>query len=190
MLKDSLPADPTVRNFIYTVHNDAIYFQENSRMYLQDITGKKAERIRGMVRLTATVRELIDFQNYKSETLTAADYEEQLQEHIRKLNSVYDQFVKHYGYVNSYANVIAFSRDANAPLLRSIEKERKGEKGVFDKSAMFYKATIKPKVTPTAVFFAEECIPRQKKSRRCDAEFIFKHYRVYKRYDRSERNGY
>ena len=61
VLKDSLPADPAVRNFSYAIQNDAIYFQENSRMYLQDITGKKAERIRGMVGITAAVRTLIDF---------------------------------------------------------------------------------------------------------------------------------
>lgn len=158
VLKDSLPADPVVRNYSYTVVDDAIYFQENSRMFLQDITGKKAERIRGMVEITYAVRALIDFQNQQSGDLPTAEYENELQEYIRKLNVTYDRFVKHYGYLNSYANVIAFSRDVNAPLLRSIEKERKEEKGIFDKSAMFYKATIKPKVMPKAVFSAEEAL--------------------------------
>ncbi len=158
VLKASLPADPAVRNFSYAVADDAIYFQENSRMYLQDITGRKAERIRGMVEITAAVRTLIDFQNQQSGELPTAEYEQELQGHIHSLNVVYDRFVKEYGCLNSYANVIAFSRDANAPLLRSIEKESKTEKGVFEKSAMFYKATIKPKITPKAVFSAEEAL--------------------------------
>ena len=158
VLKDSLPADPVVRNFSYAIRDDAIYFQENSRMYLQDITGKKAERIRGMVEITAAVRTLIDFQNQQTGDLPTAEYENQLQEHIRRLNMVYDRFVKEYGNLNSYGNVIAFSRDANAPLLRSIERESKTEKGVFEKSAMFYKATINPKTMPKAVFSAEEAL--------------------------------
>lgn len=158
VLKDSLPADPAVRNFSYAIRDDAIYFQENSRMYLQDITGRKAERIRGMVEITAAVRTLIDFQNQQTGDLPTAEYENQLQEHIRRLNMVYDRFVKEYGYLNSYGNVIAFSRDANAPLLRSIERESKTEKGVFEKSAMFYKATINPKTMPGAVFSAEEAL--------------------------------
>ena len=94
-------------------------------MYLQDITGRKAERIRGMVEITAAVRALIDFQNQQSGELPAEEYESELQEHIRRLNTVYDRFVKEYGWLNSYGNVIAFSRDSNAPLLRSIEKESK-----------------------------------------------------------------
>ena len=158
VLKDSLPADPAVRNFSYAIQNDAIYFQENSRMYLQDITGKKAERIRGMVGITAAVRTLIDFQNQQSGDLPTVEYEQKLQGHIDHLNKVYDRFVKKYGYLNSYGNVIAFSRDANAPLLRSIERESKTEKGVFEKSAMFYKATIKPKVISKVVFSAEEAL--------------------------------
>ncbi len=158
VLKASLPADPAVRNFSFTVVDDTIYFQENSRMYLQDITGRKAERIRGMVEITHAVRALIDFQNQQSGELPTAEYESNLQEHIRRLNTVYDRFVKDYGYLNSYGNVIAFSRDSNAPLLRSIEKESKAEKGVFEKSAMFHKATIKPKTMPKAVFSAEEAL--------------------------------
>lgn len=158
VLKASLAADPAVRNFSFTVVDGAIYFQENSRMYLQDITGRKAERIRGMVKITHAVRALINFQNQQSGELPTAEYERKLQEHILRLNTVYDSFVKKYGCLNSYGNVIAFSRDSNAPLLRSIEKEGKTEKGVFEKSAMFYKATIKPKTMPKAVFSAEEAL--------------------------------
>lgn len=74
------------------------------------------------------------------------------------MNRVYDGFVKQYGSLNSYGNVIAFSRDSNAPLLRSLEQKSKTEKGVYEKTPMFYKATIKPKVMPSVVFSAEQAL--------------------------------
>ncbi|WP_242843376.1 DUF6908 domain-containing protein [Kineothrix alysoides] len=154
----SIPADPYVRNFSYTVVDEKLYYREHSRMYQQNITGKKAERIKGLVELAQVVRSLIAFQNEQNAGLPTAEYEAELRTHIDNLNMVYDRFVKSYGYINSYANVIAFSRDANAPLLRSIEKERKDEKGIYDKTAMFYKATIRPKIMPSVVFSAEEAL--------------------------------
>jgi len=161
VLEDSIPADPKVHNFSYTLVEDELYFRENSRMYRQNITGRKAERIRGMMEVTAAVRSLIDFQtgdDAGTHDLPTMEYETQLQEHIDKLNRVYDAFVKKQGYLNSYANVIAFTRDANAPLLRSIEREKKEQKGVWEKTPMFYKATIKPKSIPKAVFSADEAL--------------------------------
>lgn len=154
----SLPADPHVRNFSYTFVGNDLYYREHSRMYPQDITGKKAERIKGQLHITQAVRSLIDFQNQKNDSLSLTEYERILQTYLVKLNTVYDDFIKKYGYLNSYANVIAFSKDANAPLLRSIEKERKKEKGVYDKTAIFYKATIRPKRMPKVVYSAEEAL--------------------------------
>lgn len=134
-------------------------------MYEQDITGKKAERIKGLVEITQAVRRLIDFQNQEQESRSATEYEAALQEHIRNLNRVYDRFVKEYGYINTHTNVAAFSRDANAPLLRSIEREKKdetkenGQNNVcYEKTAIFYKATIRPKAMPTVVESAEEAL--------------------------------
>lgn len=161
MLPESIPADPNVRNFSYGLSDGELYYRENSRMYKQNITGRKAERIRGMLEITAAIRSLIDFQNSEYadlHELPTMEYEKQLQEHIAHLNHVYDAFVKKQGYVNSYANVMAFSRDANAPLLRSIEAEKKGQKDVWEKTAIFYKATIKPKVMPKTVHSAEEAL--------------------------------
>lgn len=161
VLDDSLPADPKVRNFSYTVVDDVIYFQEHSRMYQQDITGKKAERIKGMVELTGIVRDLIAFQadsGYLERELTDEEHEVQLQIRLETLNQVYDRFVEKNGAINSRANVMAFARDSSAPLLRSIEKEDKQKKGVFEKTALFYKATVKPKVTPKIVFSAEDAL--------------------------------
>ncbi|QOX64418.1 helicase [Anoxybacterium hadale] len=161
MLPESIPADPNVRNFSYGLMDSELYYRENSRMYKQNITGRKAERIRGMLGITAAIRSLIDFQNSEYadlHELPTMEYEKQLQEHIAHLNQVYDAFVKKQGYLNSYANVMAFSRDANAPLLRSIEAEKKDQKDTWDKTAIFYKATIKPKVMPKTVHSAEEAL--------------------------------
>ncbi|XCH80136.1 MAG: helicase-related protein [Candidatus Dehalobacter alkaniphilus] len=161
MLPESIPADPKVRNFSYGLMDSELYYRENSRMYKQNITGRKAERIRGMLEITAAIRSLIDFQNSEYADLyelPTQEYEKQLQEHIAHLNHVYDAFIKKQGYLNSYANVMAFSRDANAPLLRSIEAEKKDQKDVWEKTAIFYKATIKPKVMPKTVHSAEEAL--------------------------------
>lgn len=161
VLPESIPADPNVRNFSYGLVDDELYYRENSRMYKQNITGRRAKRIRGMVEVTAAIRSLIDFQNSEYadlHELPTMKYEKQLQEHISHLNHVYDTFVKKQGHLNSYANVIAFSRDSNAPLLRSTEVEKKDQKDVWEKTAIFYKATIKPKVMPKAVFSAEEAL--------------------------------
>ena len=153
-----LPADPGVRNFSYTLVDNRLYYREHSRMYPQETAGKRAERIKGLVEITQTLRGLIDFQNQEQGTMPEAEYETALKAHIENLNTVYDHFVKAYGYINSSANVTAFSQDANAPLLRSIEKERRDEKGVYDKTAIFYRATIRPKNLPTVVFSAEEAL--------------------------------
>lgn len=156
--RKSIPADPEVRNFSYTEVGGKLYYREHSRMYEQDITGKKAERIKGLLEIARAVRRLIDFQNREQGILPVPEYETALREHIGRLNGGYDRFVKEFGYINANVNVAAFSRDANAPLLRSIEKERKEEKGVFDKTAIFFKATIRPKVIPSVVNSAEEAL--------------------------------
>lgn len=161
VLDASLPADPKVRNFSYTVVEDTIYFQEHSRMYQQNISGKKAERIKGMVELTGLVRDLIAFQADPDDSereLSEADYQSHLQSRLKTLNQAYDRFVKEHGFINARANVMAFARDSSAPLLRSIEQESKQEKGIFEKTPMFYKATIKPKVVPKVVYSAEEAL--------------------------------
>ncbi len=156
--RQSIPADPAVRNFSYTLVDGKLYYREHSRMYPQDMEGKKAGRIRGLVGVTKSLRALIDFQNEKESVLGKNEYESALKYHIEELNRVYDRFVKEYGYLNSRTNITAFSRDANAPLLRSIEKERKEEKGVYDKTAVFYKATIHQKSLPAVVFSAGEAL--------------------------------
>ena len=158
-------ANPEVRNFSYALVEGKVYYREHSRMYEQDISEKKAERIAGMVGIAQAVRCLIEYQNREYGNLSMEEYEGGLQERITKLNVVYDRFVKEYGYINAYANVMAFSRDANAPLLRSIEKEKKNsdehkekKEVCYEKTAMFYKATIRPKTIPSVVHSAEDAL--------------------------------
>jgi N12 class adenine-specific DNA methylase/superfamily II DNA/RNA helicase len=160
-LKASIPADPAVRDFSYALVDNAFYYRENSRMYRQNITGMKAERIRGLLTIRSSLRALIDFQTnpYRDGTeLTGSAYDLELKTLIGELNQKYDAFIKKYGYINSLANVIAFSKDSDAPLLRSIEDEKENEKGVFEKTAVFFKATIKPRVIPKSAETAEEAL--------------------------------
>ncbi|MGL5437156.1 MAG: SNF2-related protein [Lachnospiraceae bacterium] len=180
-LEETLPADPNVRNFSYAVVDDAIYFQEHSQMYKQDISGKKAERIKGMVELTGLVRDLIAFQadtDYADRDLTKEEFEEGLQSRLKELNQTYDRFVSSNGPVNNRTNVSAFSRDSNAPLLRSIEQENKQQKGVYEKTPMFYKATIKPRIIPKTVFTVEDGIKVSLNQKgRLDLAFMTEIYR-------------
>ncbi len=157
---ESIVADPAVKNFSYTLVDEKIYYREHSRMYHQDITGKKAERIKGMIGIHQAIRAIIDFQTnaHNREYLEPVIYEQQLQALIQKLNQVYDQFVSKYGYLNSYANVIAFSKDGAAPLVRSVEEEVKDQKGEYKKTAIFYKPTIHQYSMPKKAENAEEAL--------------------------------
>lgn len=157
-LLDSIPADPHVKNFTYTIINDELYFRENSRMYRQNITGRKAERIKGLIEIRSALRNLMDFQTdpTNSEELPTEVYQSKLQDLLNNLNHEYDHFVRKHGYINSLGNVIAFSKDADAPLLRSIEEENDDHS--YSKTAVFYKATIKPRVMPKVSQSAEEAL--------------------------------
>lgn len=161
VVQKSINADPNVKNYCYAMVDDDLYYRENSRMYLQSITGKKRERIEGLIEIRSALRSLIDFQThpaYDEGDLPTMSYETELQGLLDNLNKKYDSFVKKYGYINSLGNVSAFSKDSDAPLLRSIEQENSDEKGVYDKTAVFYKATIKPKTMPKSADSAEEAL--------------------------------
>jgi len=176
---DSIAADPKVKNFSYAVIDGEIYYREHSRMYHQEITGKKAARIKGMVGIHGAVRELVDFQTneYNREHLTPAEYEVQVQERIQALNQVYDRFIAEYGYINSYANAIAFSKDIAAPLIRSIESEIEDQKDEYEKSAIFYKPTIRPQSLIIKAESAEEALRISlNKKGRVDLDFMSQIY--------------
>lgn len=147
---NSIPADPTVRNFSYTVLDDKIYFRENSRMSPVEVSATAENRIKGMIGIRDCVRNLIELQ-----TEDYSDSEiKQVQE---KLNTLYDGFTKKYGLINSRANTSAFSDDSSYALLSALEVIN--EDGELERKAdMFFKRTIKPHKPVTEVDTADEAL--------------------------------
>lgn len=147
---ESIPADPNVRNFSYTVVDDKIYFRENSRMNLVDLPKATEERIKGMVEIRDCVRTLIDYQ------LNEYGDDDIRNQQIR-LNSLYDSFTKKHGLINSTGNARAFSEDSSYHLLSSLEVL--DENGELERKAdMFTKRTIKQKAEITSVDTASEAL--------------------------------
>jgi N12 class adenine-specific DNA methylase/adenine-specific DNA methylase len=146
----SIPADPTVRNFSFTIVDDAVYFRENSRMKAVDMPSATLERVKGMAELRDCVRELIDFQLHE---YPDADIREKQSE----LNTLYDDFTKKYGLINASANKKAFSEDSGYYLLCSLEFL--DENGKLErKSDMFSKRTIKQNAVITSVDTSSEAL--------------------------------
>lgn len=147
---NSIPADPEVRNFSYTVVDDKIYYRENSRMAPVDVSATAENRIKGMIAIRDCVRNLIEMQ-----TADYPDYE--VEKEQQKLNELYDTFSKKYGLINSRANVSAFSQDSSFALLSALEVL--DENGELERKAdMFTKRTIKPHTPVTSVDTASEAL--------------------------------
>ena len=147
---NSIPADPTVRNFSYTVLDDKIYFRENSRMSPAIVSATAENRIKGMVAIRDSVRNLIELQT--------EDYpDSEIKQAQEKLNTLYDSFTKKYGLINSRANTSAFSDDSSYALLSALEVIN--EDGELERKAdIFYKRTIKPHKAVTEVDTADEAL--------------------------------
>ena len=146
----SIPADPSVKNYSYTVIDDKVYYRENSRMFEKDLPITTASRIKSMVRIRDCVRHLIELQ-------VENDSEMDIQEEQRRLNALYDNFVKKYGRINSRGNNQAFSEDGSYYLLCSLEVL--DSKGNFKRKAdIFTKKTIKAKTEITKVDTANEAL--------------------------------
>ncbi len=147
---NSIPADPTVRNFSYTVVDDKIYFRENSRMSPVEVSATAENRIKGMIAIRDSVRNLIELQT--------EDYpDDDIKQAQQKLNTLYDAFTKKYGLINSRANTSAFSDDSSYALLSALEIIN--ENGELERKAdMFYKRTIKPHKAVTEVDTADEAL--------------------------------
>ena len=146
----SIPADPNVRNFSFTLVDGAIYYRENSRMFPveQSLTGQS--RVKGMIAIRDCVRRLIEYQ-----TESAPD--EIVEREQRELNRLYDSFTAKYGLLNSRANTTAFSPDSSFPILCSLEVL--DENGNLErKAAMFSKRTIKPYIAVSRVDTASEAL--------------------------------
>lgn len=146
----SIPADPNVRNFSYTIVDGSIYFRENSRMHPVDASVTAENRIRGMIALRDCTRRLIELQ-------TEGYPDEDIQQEQEKLNVLYDDFTKKYGLINSRGNSLAFSEDSSYCLLCSLEVL--DEEGSFKRKAdMFTKRTIRPHEAVTHVDTASEAL--------------------------------
>ncbi len=147
---NSIPADPNVRNFSYTVYDDKIYYRENSRMTPVEISATAESRIKGMIGIRDCVRRLLDLQ-------IEGYPDEDIQSEQQRLNNLYDSFTAKYGLINSRANVSAFSQDSSFSLLSALEII--GDDGQLERKAdMFFKRTIKPHVPITSVDTSSEAL--------------------------------
>ncbi len=144
----SIPADPDVRNFSFTVVDGKIYYRENSRMNPVDVSTTAENRIKGMIAIRDCVRTLIE---YQTENYPDADIKAEQE----KLNRLYDDFSKKYGLINARANNSAFNSDSSYCLLSSLEV-LDDEGNFIRKADMFSKRTIKQKVTVQSVDTASE----------------------------------
>lgn len=146
----SIPADPTVKNFSYTIADGQVYYRENSLMHPVEVSVTAENRIRGMIELRECTRRLIEYQTegYPDEDIAAEQ---------QKLNALYDSFTAKYGLLNSRGNKLAFSEDSSYCLLCSLEVL--DEQGSLKRKAdMFSKRTIRPHVAVTSVDTASEAL--------------------------------
>ena len=162
---NSIPADPEVRNFSYTVVDNKIYYRENSRMTPVECSATAENRIKGMIAIRDSVRSLIEMQ-----TADYPDYE--VEKEQQKLNALYDTFSNKYGLINSRANVSAFSQDSSFALLSALEVL--DENGELERKAdMFTKRTIKPHTPVTSVDTVSEALAVSMGEKACvDMEYM------------------
>lgn len=161
----SIPADPSVANFSYTVYDGKIYYRENSRMKPVELSVTAQNRVKGMIAIRDCTRELITYQ--------AEGYpDEEIERQQKKLNHLYDLIQRKYGLLNSRANSMAFSDDSSYPLLCSLEIV--AEDGTLERKAdMFTKRTIKPHETVTKVDTASEALSLSLSEKACvDMEYL------------------
>jgi len=147
---NSIPADPDVRNFSFTIVGDELYYRENSRMSKVDASVTAGNRIRGMIELRDCTRRLIELQlnGHPDVEITAEQ---------TRLNELYDAFAKKYGLINSRGNNMAFSDDSSYCLLCSLEVLDE-EGNLARKADMFTKRTIRQQIDITHVDTASEAL--------------------------------
>jgi len=145
-----IQADPTIKNFSYTVVDGKVYYRENSKMFEKSFPETTLNRIKGMVEIRDCTRRLIELQ--------VEDYsDDEIKKEQQKLNRLYDDFVKKYGRINSRGNNQAFSEDSSYYLLCSLELlDTKGN--FIGKADMFSKRTINAKKEITKVDNANEAL--------------------------------
>ena len=147
----SIPADPNVKNFSYTIVDGEVYYCENSRMVKPDLNATAKERVKGMVQLRDCVQKLIGQQ------MDGFISDEAIQQTQRELDALYDSFTAKYGLINARANNLAFSDDSSYFLLCSLEVLDE-ENNLKRKADIFTKRTIRPHEAITSVDTASEAL--------------------------------
>ena len=147
----SLPADPNVKNYSYTVVDGDVYYRENSCMVKPDLNATAIERVKGMVELRDCVQKLIGQQ------MDGYISDETIRQTQRELNQLYDNFTAKHGLINSRGNALAFADDSSYYLLCSLEVLDE-DNNLKRKADMFTKRTIKPSEVVTSVDTASEAL--------------------------------
>ena len=148
---ETIPADPNVRNFSYTVVDGELYYRQNSIMTKPDFNATAKERAKGMVELRDCVQKLI------SEQMDGFISDETIRQTQAELNTLYDGFTAKYGLINSRANALAFAEDSSYYLLCSLE-ELDEDKNLKRKADMFTRRTIRAHEAVTSVDTASEAL--------------------------------
>ena len=150
-IQDTIPADPDVKNYSYTLVDGEVYYRENSVMVKPDLNATAKERVKGMIELRDCVQSLI------SQQMDGVISDMTIQQTQQKLNRLYDTFTDKYGLINARANSLAFSDDSSYYLLCSLEILN--ENGDLERKAdIFTKRTIKPHEVVTSVDTASEAL--------------------------------
>ena len=147
----SIPADPNVKNYSYTVVDGEVYYRENSRMVKPELNATAIERVRGMVELRDCVQKLI------SQQMDGYISDETIRQTQRELNTLYDNFTAKHGLLGSRGNALAFADDSSYYLLCSLEVLDE-DNNLKRKADMFTKRTIKPSEVVTSVDTASEAL--------------------------------
>ena len=165
---ETIPADPNVRNFSYTVVDGELYYRQNSIMTKPDFNATAKERAKGMVELRDCVQKLI------SQQMDGFISDDTIRQTQAELNTLYDGFTEKYGLINSRANALAFAEDSSYYLLCSLE-ELDEDKNLKRKADMFTRRTIRAHEAVTSVDTASEALALSISEKACvDMEYMSK----------------
>ena len=151
-IQDTIPADPSVKNYSYAVVDGEVYYRENSVMVKPSLNATAKERVKGMAELRDCVHRLIDLQMWESDDVS-------IRAEQQKLNRLYDRFTEKYGLINSRGNALAFADDSSYYLLCSLEMlDDEDKTKLKGKADMFTKRTIRQRQSVTSVDTAAEAL--------------------------------
>ena len=146
----TIPADPTVRNFSYTLVDGEVYFRENSQMAKTELSKTAKNRVIGMIEIRDCIRQLIEYQK--------EDYPDSvIEQEQKKLNTLYDDFTKEYGLINSRGNSLAFRDDSSYYLLCSLENIN-DDGTLKSKADIFTKRTIRKREVKETADTSQEAL--------------------------------